>query len=196
MRTWLTILTALIVILPGSAAAQRRGDVAFRGGISLPTQDLGNAQLGTGAGFEATVGYHFLEHLSAYAGWGWRHFGTDVDRASFAGIGVDVEETGYVLGLRFEHPLAGAGSPALVLRGGATITHIEVENTNGDLVTDSGHGLGWEAGAGVSLPLGTRWRIVPLVSYRALARDLVIGSITTPAKLRYVGLDVGFHWSF
>lgn len=196
MRTWFTLFATLIMMLPGSAAAQRRGDVAFRGGIALPTQELGNAQLGTGAGFEATMSYRFLEHLAAYAGWGWRHFGTDADRASFAGTGVDVEETGYVLGLRFEHPLAGAGSPALVVRGGATIAHIEVENTAGDLVADSGHGIGWEAGAGLSLPLGTRWRIVPLVRYRSLARDIVVGSVTTPVNLRYVGLDVGFHWSF
>ncbi|MHB1327230.1 MAG: outer membrane beta-barrel protein, partial [Gemmatimonadales bacterium] len=116
--------------------------------------------------------------------------------ATFAGTDIDVEETGYVLGLRFEHPLAGAGSPALVLRGGATFVHIEMENTDGDLVADSGHGLGWEAGAGLSLPLGRRWRVVPLVRYRSLTRDIDVGSVTTPASLRYVGLDVGFHWSF
>lgn len=196
MRTWTVVLATLIVTLPGSAHAQKRWDVAFRGGVALPTQDLGNAPLETGVGFEATVGYRFMEHLAVYGGWGWRQFGTDATRASFAGTDIDVEETGYAVGLRFEHPLAGAGSPALVLRGGATIAHIELENNDGDLVADSGHGLGWEAGAGLSLPLGARWRLAPIVRYRSLSRDITIGSVTTPVNLRYVGLDVGFHWSF
>ncbi|MHB1328413.1 MAG: outer membrane beta-barrel protein, partial [Gemmatimonadales bacterium] len=124
MRTWTVLLATLIVTLPGAATAQRRWDVALRGGVALPTQELGNAELETGVGFEATVSYRLLEHLAVYGGWGWRQFGTDANVATFAGTDIDVEETGYVLGLRFEHPLAGAGSPALVLRGGATFAHI------------------------------------------------------------------------
>lgn len=164
-----------------------------RAGVAVPTQDIGEDELDTGFGFEGTIAYRVLPHLSAYGGWDWHKFGSE---ESFAGADADFEETGYAFGLRFEHPFAGESGdgPAFRLRGGATINHLEVEDQNGDLVADSDHGLGWEAGAGITLPLSDDWRLSPGARYRSLSRDLTVGDVTTEVDLRYVALELGVTW--
>ena len=56
-----------------SADAQDRFSIALSGVTDFATQELGDADLGMGIGFEATLGYRFMPHLSAYAGWGWNN---------------------------------------------------------------------------------------------------------------------------
>ena len=65
--------------------------------------------------------------------------------------------------LRFEHPFSGktGSGPALRLRAGGTHNQIEVEDADGDSVADSGHGLGREAGAGVTFAIGESLRSRP-----------------------------------
>lgn len=75
------------------------------------------------------VGYRVQPHLSVYAWLDWHRFTAD---ASFAGSNNDFEETGYAVGLQFEHPIARSKSVALQLRAGGIYNHIEVENTAGD----------------------------------------------------------------
>jgi hypothetical protein len=101
-------------------------------------------------------------------------------------------------GLRFEHPFSGESGdgPAMQFRAGGTYNHIEIEDPDGDIVADSGLGLGWEIGTGVTLPLTGNWRVSPGLRYRALSRDVTIGSTTTGVDLRYVALELGFTWGF
>jgi hypothetical protein len=40
-----------------------------------------------------------------------------------------------------------------MLKGGATYNHIETENSEGEIIDDSGHGFGWQAGTGLSLAI-------------------------------------------
>lgn len=195
LRLPLALAFALLAA-PVTAAAQRPFTLAFQGGPAFPTGQLGGADLKTGFGFEATISYRFLPRLAGYGGWAWHRFTFSEPASAFAAPGTDVEETGYVLGLRFEQPVGSGNSPLLVLRAGGTWNHIEIEDASGNQVTDSGHGIGWEAGAGMAFALGTRWQIVPSARYRSLARDLTVGSTTTPAKLTYVAVEVGGHWSF
>jgi hypothetical protein len=188
MTRMIRTLFAAVLLAPMSLAAQGRVSLELRGGAAFPTENLADAELDTGLGFEATIAYHFVERLAVYGGWGWRHFSSD---ASFAGTDLDFEETGYVAGLRFRQPFGSARRVALQLHGGALYDHIEVEDADGDLVTDTGHGLGWEAGAALVFGFGNGWELTPGVKYRSLARDFEIANVTTEGNLRYVAAEIG-----
>ena len=192
----LVVLGVLLAAMTSTATAQRRWDIAVQGGAAFPTMDLYDTNLDIGFGFEGTVSYRFLSSVAVYAGWDWHRFTTESGSPSFIGEDVDVEETGYVLGLRYEHALGDASSPAVMLRGGVTLNHIELEDDAGELQSDSGHGLGYEVGAGFSIPIGERVRLVPSGRYRALDRDLTAGDVTRPVTLAYATAELGIHWSF
>jgi hypothetical protein len=195
MRTYSCMLMA--VALAGTALpleAQERWSVEFTGGPAVPTGDLGNLDLDAGLAFGASVSARVMPHLSLYGGWDWVHFSSD---GSAAGGELDVEETGYGLGLRFEHPLRGeVGFPKLRLQAGGTYKHIEVEDEEGERIADSGHGLGWEAGAGLVMPLGARWTLTPMVRYRSLSRDLDLGPVDPSVELQYLTFELGAAWIF
>ncbi|NJR76063.1 MAG: opacity protein, partial [Scytonema sp. CRU_2_7] len=109
-----------------------------------------DADLKTGFGGELVLAYRFMPHLGAYAGWGWNKFNA---KQSFMGADTDFEETGYVLGLQFIHPI-GESKFSYVLRGGAIYKHIESENAEGKIMADTGHGWGWQGDIGLSIGLG------------------------------------------
>ena len=95
----------MIVFLSMSSFAQeseKRFGFEFNSGVSIATKKIGDASLKPGFGFEGLFHYRFLPHLGVYAGWGWNRFGAD---QSFAGKDVCFEETGYVVGLNFNHPI-------------------------------------------------------------------------------------------
>lgn len=117
-------------------------------------------------------------------------------RIALALLFVDFDETGYAFGLQFAHPIGQSESVALQLRAGGIYNHIEMENSGGDLVTDSGHGLGWETGAGLALRLGNHWQVTPGLRFRSLTRDLAIGGPAASADLRYLTVEVGFARRF
>lgn len=192
-----TVLIALfcsviLLTFSNASSAQKSWGIELRPGANFATKDLGNANLKTGFGFEGTIKYQFLKHLSAYAGWGWNKFTAD---ASFAGSKNDFEETGYTFGLQFIHPFSDERLSFLVEAGGI-YNHIEVENTNGDIIADSKHGLGWQAGVGIAVPVGKHFDLIPAVRYRALSRDIPIGESKTAVDLNYVSVGVGLAWKF
>jgi hypothetical protein len=82
------------------------------------------------------------------------------------------------------------------VRFGGTYNHIEVENSDGQLVTDSGHGLGWEIGTGVIVPFGDSWRLTPGVRYRSLGRTLHLGAVGMDVDLTYMAVEIGFAHHF
>lgn len=187
--------TGLTVLLAGPLQAQSRWSMEFRGNAAVPTTEVAGDELSTGVGFEGNVGYRFFEHMSLYAGWDWTHFNAD---ESFAGPDMDFEETGYVLGLRWEHPFSGERGEGMAgwIRGGATVKHIEVEDDEGEIIAESGHGLGWEVGAGLSLPLGSSWQLTPGLRYKALSRKLEVESATADWDMSDVTFEVGVRWHF
>lgn len=193
MRFSYAPLVIALLVTPAVAQGQDRWGFDLRAGAALATADLGDADLDIGFGFEGTLMVRTMEHLFAYAGWDWHGFSAD---QSFAGTDIDFEETGYAFGLLFEHPLTDGVYPAIQLRAGGTASHIEVEDDAGAIIADSGHGVGWEAGAGLALSMGATWRITPGVRFRSLSRDLEIGTVTTPVDLRYVALEIGFSRLF
>lgn len=187
------IVAIAALVSPAATSAQERWSLELLPGAAIPTEDLGQAEIETGFGGDGTIGFRVAPHLSVYGGWGWRRFTSE---ASFAGANVDVEETGYLFGARFEHPMGSDNAPAIVLRLGGTYNHLEIENTDGAIVDDSGHGLGFEAGAGVAVRLGGHWRVTPGVRFRTTDREFENDGVVIPARLRYVTIEVGFSRRF
>lgn len=180
-------LAALLTATEGSA--QDRWALEIRGSGAFPTADIADNSLETGFGVDATVHLRVMPHLAVYGGWAWTRFSPD---QSFAGADMDFEETGYTFGLRFEHPFtAEVGAAAGWVRVGGTYDHVEIEDLSGDLMSDTGHGLGWEVGAGLALGVGPSWSLTPGVRYRSLSRDAVMHGATTAMDLRYVSVEFG-----
>jgi hypothetical protein len=192
-RTLLGVLALVLIGLPGTIHAQSRWRFEIRGGPAFAIEDLGAASLGTGFGLEGTVAYRIQPHVSVYAGWDWHRFPSD---ASSVDPTSDFEETGYAVGFQFEHPIARSESLALQLRAGGTYSHIEMENTAGGLVADSGHGLGWEGGAALAVRLDNRWQVTPGLRFRSLTREWSMGSGATSANLRYLAIEAGVSRRF
>lgn len=186
------LTTSLLMVSAAGLNAQRL-TLEMRGAGAMPTQNFANAELNPGFGFGATVAYRLLPHTHAYGGWDWLHFRAD---QSFAGTDSDFEETGYTFGLRFEHPLSVASRVLYRLEGGGTYRHVEIEDAGGDVIADSGHGLGFEFGAGAVVPIGQSWRLSPVVRYRSLSPEFAIGGVTTSGELRYVALELGLAYRF
>ena len=193
MRT--SLLVATLLLVPAAVAAQSRFSLEAGANAAIPIQDFGNAELETGLGFGANVRYRIQPHLAAYAGWEWQHFTTEVLATE-----LDVEETGYTFGLRFEHPFGseatgGRGGPAWWVRAGGLLDHIELEDDAGEGESTS-HGLGWEAGLGISYPLSARVALAPGVRIRMLRREIDMGFGPQDATLSYLtaglGVVVGF----
>ena len=183
-------LVVICLIVLNSLSAQDKWSVALRPGVNFATKDVGDTELKTGYGAEFAVGYRFMEHLGAYVGWGWNQFKSD--NSSFAGVGdTDFEETGYTFGFQFIYPIGIASNLSYLIRAGGIYNHIEVENSDGDITADSGHGLGWELGVGITMDLGNNWNLRPQVGYRALSRDIEIGTVTTDVDLNYISIGVG-----
>jgi outer membrane protein with beta-barrel domain len=170
---------------PSRWSLELNADAAF------PTRTVAGAQLQTGGGVGFNARYRFQPHLAAYAGWEWHLQQTD---ELSAGQTLDLNDTGYTLGLRFEHPLFA--TTAGWLRAGALINHIEVEDQSGKNIDDTGHGLGWEGAVGLTFPIGQRFGILPSVRYRSLARDLTVDGVTSSATLSYVTAGLGFSIAF
>ena len=201
MRTSLLLATALLVA-PAAAAAQSPFSGEIGAGVAIPVQDFGNAEPGTGFGFGANARYRFMPRLSAYAGWEWHHFSADLPPDE-----LDLEETGYTLGLRYDQAFdparaAGDPGPGWWVRAGGTFAHFEVEDADEDgedADDDAGetdHGLGWEAGAGISWPITSRVAVTPGLRIRMLRREIDTGLGPQDATLSYftagIGVVIGF----
>lgn len=183
-------LSILFLIIGSALGAQNKWSAEFRPGISFPSEDLGNSNIKTGFGFELTVGYRFMEHLHAYAGWGYNTF-------SIEDSDVDFDETGYTFGLQFIHPLGTSEDLSYLIRAGAIYNHLELEDGDGDLIDDSGHGLGWQVEVGIDYVLGDNWSLRPSIRYRSLSRDLeVVQNQTITVNLNYLSFGLGVSKSF
>lgn len=188
----LAAILALCTFQQTETQAQNRWGAEFRSGVDFTTKDIADADLKTGFGFEGTVSYRFMPHLAAYAGWSWNHFSAD---NSFAGTDAGFEETGYTFGLQFAHPI-GKSDISYLVRAGGTYNHIEIENKDGEIIIDSGHGLGWQAEAGFMIHLSENFSLLPSVRYRSLSRNIKVENVNTSVDLDYVSVGVGLTWSF
>ncbi len=188
----LTIVALTLLTVFNQSRAQDKWSLELRPGVNYATQDIADANLELGFGTELTIAYRFMPHLAAYAGWSYNNFAVD---QSFAGTDASFEETGYTFGFQLIHPI-GESTLSYLVRVGGTYNHIEIENNDGDIIIDSGHGLGWQAEAGLVIPLNERFSLLPSVRYRSLNRDIKIENVSTSVDLNYLSVGVGLSWSF
>lgn len=104
-------------------------------------------------------------------------------------------ETGYRYGLQFIQPI-GTTKLQYSISAGGLYNHIETENTSGEIISDFGHGFGWEVDAGIHIPIGERYSLIPCVRYHSLSRDIKINNTTTAVDLKYIAVAAGLRWSF
>ena len=185
----ITMLMPLFMALV--APAQGKFNATFRPSVNLPVKDLGTTEIKNGGGFDVTLSYRFLPKLSAYAGWGWSSFSPKQSE----NIVSHYEENGYRFGLQFIQPLSAASPLNLHLSAGAVGHHIEAENEDGDILDDSGHGMGWEVEAGLSIPVSKRWQLVPGIRYHSLSREMTIETRKESVDLNYISVGVGVSWT-
>ncbi len=191
MKTKGLFALLVLALLSNSSIAQeneKRFGFELSGGASMATSKPGDTKLNPGFGIEGIFHYRFMPHLGVYGGWGWNRFGAD---NSFAGTDICFEETGYVLGLQFKHPV-GSMPLSYYLRAGGLYNHIEIENTDGDIIGNTGHGLGFQLAAGIDYSLGKNWSITPGLKFNYLNRDVEMGGVTTSLNHNYLSLRVGF----
>jgi hypothetical protein len=189
--SWWTMFVAFLAFT-GFAQAQNSIHATFRPSVNFPTESPGDVELKNGGGFEAIVSYRFIPALGVYAGWGWNTFGI---KKSVGNSNATCEETGYSFGLQSVHPLSSKSNVDLIFNVGAILNHIETENDAGDIVADTGHDWGWQADAGLSIPLNYRWQIIPSIRYHALSASTTAGGIETSSHLRYFSVGVGVSWT-
>ena len=195
MKTKVFFTLIVLAIFAKTISAQeneKRFGIELSSGASIAFDKLNDAKLKTGFGFEGLFHYRFMPHTGVYAGWGWNTFESN---ESFAGNDVCFEETGYVLGLQFIHPLSNS-KVAYYLRAGALYNHIEIENADGDVIKDSDHGWGWQLAGGFDIPLGKNWSLTPGVKFNSLSSDVEHNSITVPLDLNYLQFRVGILKTF
>ncbi|MEM5565440.1 outer membrane beta-barrel protein [Psychroserpens sp. AS72] len=186
----LIAFSVLLLVIGNTLEAQNKWSAEFRPGINFPSEDLGESNIETGFGFEVTVGYRFMAHLHAYFGWGYNTF-------SIEDSDVDFDETGYTFGLQFIHPLGTSETWSYLVRAGAIYNHLELEDGSGDLIDDSGHGIGWQLEAGLDYAIGANWSLRPSIRYRSLSRDLgVAENQTFGVDLNYLSFGFGVSKSF
>ena len=182
-----TIIAAGVValILAGGAHAQLPVDIELRGGAAFPTEDAGDTQLKTGVGGGLTVNVRLLTQVAIYGGWDWFRLNPDGADSDF-----DIENTGYAFGFQFQRALYGdMGGWA---RAGGIYTHAEIEDADGELVSDSGHELGWEVGGGLHVPITDRIALIPGVRYRTVSLEFD-DDATIPMDLSYLTAEIGFQ---
>lgn len=177
-----------------SFAQEQEGRFAFElsGGPAWAVEQDGSSSLNTGAGFEGILHYRFVPHTGVYAGWGWNRFAAE---NSFAGDNADFEETGYVFGLQFKHPI-GTSSLAYYLRAGGLYNHYEIENEAGEIMTDTGHGLGWQLAAGLDIAINNAWHLTPGVKFNALEREFTNDGVDRSLRINYLSIRIGILRKF
>jgi opacity protein-like surface antigen len=191
MRSIMVITMLITLCMAQVAHAQGKVNATFRPSVNFPVKDLGTTELKSGGGFEVDFSYRFMNKLSAYAGWGWSSFSPKES----GNIVSHYEENGYRFGLQFFQPLSAESKLNLLLGAGAVGHHIEAENSEGDILDDSGHGMGWEVEAGLSIPVSKRWQIAPGIRYHSLSREMTIDDREESLDLNYLSVGVGVSWT-
>jgi hypothetical protein len=190
MKTKVISAIFLSLLIAGATLAQeneKRFGIEINGDVSIVSSDLAGTSLNTGLGFETLLHYRFIKFTSVYGGWGWNHFNAN---ESFAGPDIDFEQTGYILGLQFKYP-ATSSPVSFFVRTGLLYSHIELENNAGEIISDTGHGAGFQVAGGIEASLGNNWSLVPGLKFNSLSGETELGGVNYQLDHRYVSARIG-----
>jgi len=189
MRT--KVLPLLFVLATLSCFAQEKDSrfgIELNGGPSIAIKKVDDAKMKVGLGFEGIFHYRFYDYMGVYAGWGWNQFSS---KESFMGKCYDFDETGYVLGLQFKHPI-GNSPVSYYLRAGGLYNHIEIENSDGEIVKDTKHGFGYQLAGGINIPVSKKWSIITGLRFNSLKRcNIEFSDYKRTLDLKYLSLRIG-----
>lgn len=177
-----TLVAATSIL--ASATAQEKWQISLRPGAHIPLQKLGGVDLNTGYGADAMFAYRVVPHVYINAGWGWNRFSA---KEEVEGTSINYDETGYMLGAQFNHPIKPGCKYNYFVGANAIYNHIEAKDGN-DIIHDTDHGLGWQAEAGISIPFASTFNLMPGIRYHSLTRD--------NADLRYLSVGLNVAWNF
>lgn len=183
---------ALVALLPSASHAQQGVEslstVELRVGIAQPSSELGEDDLEIGFGVDALLSYVVAPSAAIYAGWGYHRFGVD-------GSGLDIDQTGYVLGVAWLGAFGGS-DVGYRFNVGATYEHLVFESDTAERVDDSEHGLGYEIGAAVLLPLGTTYVLTPGLRFRSISRAVEFDGVDRDVDVDYLAAEIGIGFTF
>jgi len=194
MRTKGLFLVVLLLFMAKGYAQEDESRFSFElnSGVSFATSELGDVELKPGFGFEAVFHYNLVQNWGIYAGWGWNKLAS---KEEIGGEHLDFEETGYVFGLQYKHPISELPLK-YYLRAGGLYNHIETESSEGTIVDDTGHGFGWQFAGGVEIDLGGKWSLVPGFKFNSLSRSTEYFGTSTDSDLNYISLRIGILKKF
>lgn len=180
-------LSLLVTVLTFGQGKENRFGIEINGEVSFVSSDLAGANLNTGLGFETILQYRFMPYTSVYGGWGWVNFNAV---ESFAGPDMDFEQTGYILGLQFMRQI-GSSPVSYFARAGLLYSHIETENNDGDIISDTGHGVGYQVAGGIEVAMGKNWSLAPGLKFNSLSGETEIEGMNYQLDHRYVSARIG-----
>jgi len=190
MKSKVFSIVGMVLLLSYGVIAQnsdKKFGFEINGGASLAIKELSNTSLNVGIGSELLFHYRFMDHLGVYGGWGWNQLSAD---KSFAGNKVCFEETGYILGLQLMYPIYDSRFSYYV-RCGGLYNHIETENAAGNVINNTGHGLGFQIATGLNYYLGKNWSLTGGLKYNSLNRDTNFEGTTKNFDLQYLSFRIG-----
>jgi opacity protein-like surface antigen len=194
MKTKVLVLVifALTVLSAAGQKNENRFSVELNAGGAMSVSKIDGSSLNPGGGFEGLFHYRFMPHLGVYAGWGWNKLSSD---NIFNQNDICLEETGYVFGLQFMHPVEYLPF-SYYIRAAGLYNHIEIENADGDIIEDTGHGFGFQLAGGLNFNLGNNWSLNPGVKFNTLSRKADVEEESVKMDYQYIALRIGIVKAF
>jgi hypothetical protein len=170
------------------AAAQTPLPLSFevRGGVGLPTGDFNDGP-STGWIVGGTVHYRAQPQIGVYGGFDFASFPPDDEEQ---GVDIAFRDYGVRGGIRYE---LAAMAPTITpwLEAGLMVNRTSVKGSSGEVsaTVDAEWALGFESGAGLSIPLGSRAALTPGFRFRSHKADF--GDELGETTVSYFVVDVG-----
>lgn len=191
MKKYFYIAAGIVILLSSLVFGQDQNkskfSLEFNPGVSSHLNKIDNSGSDIGVGFEGILHYQIDSDFGVFVGWGWNRFNIE---KTFAGTNNPYEETGYIIGAQYKLTLKNSNYK-LFFRAAALYNHIEIENSDGQIAYNTGHGLGFQAAAGIEIPVGYGWSINPGVKFNLLNRNLDLAGISKEISYNYISLRVG-----
>lgn len=188
------LIVYLLLALPSLTQAQDNFSITAYGGVSWGAYELSHAGLGQAkAAFRINVSYTIIPVLDAYVGYNRASFSCEGEEAFCQGEPVDFTGAGLNVGLRVHRR---ADMPMYIpwLRAGLVYQTMNISqggDTPVDYATDAG--LGFEVGAGFTIPVSDHIRIVPSFNYM---RYTVTNSANDESTVVVLSGLAGIKYSF